>query len=176
MNKSAKLLVLALVIWMPGAVMAEDIDLFRGVDPKNLGVTDILLVMDNAANFSSSTQEECPGGFSLGDDSQLPPKTVASIQQCALSAVIRALPNRRVRLGVMMFASNGLQQVDPTDPDLSRYVDCPARDVDGKVPGSKSAVGGCVVFPMTLMDSGSTDSDNPRPDSKSKILIWFNVW
>ncbi|MGA0099193.1 MAG: hypothetical protein ACO3LM_06840, partial [Steroidobacteraceae bacterium] len=104
MKKLSWIVILVSSLAMAEAAMAEDIDLFQGVNPDALGITDILLVMDNAANFSSQA-DLCPEGFEVsGADTSILNK-VAVIQQCALSTVVGALPNDRIRLGIMMFTA-----------------------------------------------------------------------
>lgn len=167
MSKLYRIFILASSLALAQPSLAEDIDLFQGVNPDSLGITDILLVMDNAANFSSSSVD-CPpefavlGSFITG--------TVAGIQQCALSTVIDALPNDRIRLGIMMFASNGLQQWVGADASGNPiYGDCPRRSTGG---GSSTFVGGCVVFPMTLV----TDDDGAGASTKQWLLNWIASW
>ncbi|MBF7730244.1 pilus assembly protein [Pseudomonas sp. N040] len=106
---------------------AEDIDLFvksegTAGDPPN-----VLLILDNAANFSSATSSgftTCPGVTGLSSTMS---STNAGLEQCALYKVIEALDPGTVSLGVMMFNAN------------SFFPSCPGGD------------GGCLVYPMTEM-------------------------
>lgn len=167
MKKLSWIVILVSSLAMAEAAMAEDIDLFQGVNPEALGITDILLVMDNAANFSSSTVD-CPTEFAI--PGSFITGTVAGIQQCALSTVIEALPNDRIRLGIMMFTANGLQQwVDADASGNPIYGPCPQRSGGG---GSSTFVGGCVVFPMTLV----TDDDGTGANTKEWLLNWIASW
>jgi len=105
--------------------MAEDIDLFvenPAGDPPN-----VLLVLDNGANFSSSADfSTCP------DEADWPTamqNTVGGIEQCALYKVVDSLKVGAVKLGVMVFNANKM------------HTDCPGGE------------GGCLVYPLTLLDA-----------------------
>lgn len=106
--------------------MAEDIDLFvdnPAGDPPN-----VLLVLDNGANFSSSavfSAEDC--GVDGWPDTM--ENTVGGIEQCALYKVVNSLKEGGVNLGVMVFN---------------------AKDMSPDCPGG---TGGCLVYPLQLLDA-----------------------
>jgi len=131
--------------------MAEDIDLF--VDSSTLAVDppNVLLVLDNGANFSASASfSACPGA----DGKPMPGwpstmlNTVGGIEQCALYKVVEALTPGSVKLGVMVFNSNGM------------HADCP------------NGTGGCLVYPITAL----TDDADGVTGSKTRMLNWIKGW
>lgn len=134
--------------------LAEDIDLFQGVNPDNAATVDILVVMDNAARASSSA-EPCPVPKQVknpqGQISWVY-GTPFGIHQCALASVVSQLPDTQVRLGVMMFRG----------PQTQKYTNGTVTDcVDGY-----SSNGGCAVFPMTRLDT----------NGKAAFLDWLSRW
>lgn len=125
--------------------MAEDIDLFvdnPAGDPPN-----VLVVLDNGANFSSSTTfTECPGETGWPANML---NTVGGIEQCALYKVISSLNVGSVKLGVMVFNATNVAM-----PNASGSDDC-----DG-------GTGGCLVYPLTLLDASG----------KADIQSWIKTW
>lgn len=112
--------------------VAEDIDLFIGVPGGEIQTPNVLLVLDNGANFSASAPaSECQG--TAGWPSALN-NTVGGIEQCALYKVVESLEPGRVKLGVMMFNSSGM------------FASCPGDD------------GGCLLRNITLMDAAEKTS------------------
>ncbi|HZX50790.1 MAG TPA: PilC/PilY family type IV pilus protein [Pseudomonas sp.] len=105
--------------------MAEDIDLF--VDNPAGAPPNVLLVLDNGANFSSAADfASCP------DEADWPAtmlNTVGGIEQCALYKVVNSLKEGGVNLGVMVFNANNMSD------------DCPG------------GTGGCLVYPLRLLDA-----------------------
>lgn len=137
---------------MGATAVAEDIDLFQGVNPDNAATVDILVVMDNAARANSSA-EKCPPPKQVknpeGKDSWVF-ETPFGIHQCALASVVSQLPDTQVRLGVMMFRG----------PQTQKYS-------NGTVTGcGYTSNGGCVVFPMTRLDV----------TGKAAFLDWLSRW
>lgn len=152
---------------MSALSVAEDIDLFV----KNEGsgsAPNVLLVLDNGANFSSSADfSSCP------DEASWPTtmlNTTGGIEQCALYKVIKDIPAGAVNLGVMVFNANNML---PT---------CMGDD------------GGCLVYPLTAMTidnktsmlnwikswktSGSTDatSVNIKSNSNKNGAVMQEAW
>jgi type IV pilus assembly protein PilY1 len=122
---------------------ADDIDLFVRSSPTS-SVPDVLFVIDNASAFSSSSTVRCTIGLGRMD------RTVGGIEQCALHEVITALDPGTVRIGVMVY--NGSSVVDWEGNDCPRF--------------DSSRPGGCLVYPMTLMDA----------DGKADLLGWIEEW
>lgn len=80
------LFALSLLVHLPGT--AEDIDLFVGVNPATISATDVpkvLIILDNTANWN----------------------TVFTNQIAALASVVKALPEKRFKVGLMMFTESG---------------------------------------------------------------------
>ena len=134
MKRTVSRLLLGLVlISVSPLVLSEDIDLFvdnPGGEPPN-----VLLVLDNGANFSSSADfAECPDEADWPDTML---NRVGGIEQCALYKVVSSLKDGAVNLGVMVFNDSNM-------PD-----ECPG------------GMGGCLVYPLTLLDAdGKTAIQN----------------
>lgn len=101
---------------------AEDVDLFAGITPPNSGLPNVLLVLDNSANWSSSISVgDCyykdNGVVVVVDDVPVGPKasnpgkeqgTKMAIEKCALYNAIDALPTEadggaKFNVGFMLF-------------------------------------------------------------------------
>ncbi len=65
--------------------MAEDIDLFSGVPTSTTDMPNVLIILDNTANWSSAFSNE----------------------MSSLASVVSGLPANQFRLGIMMFTENG---------------------------------------------------------------------
>jgi len=132
-----------LAFWRPA--VAEDIDLFVRANPVS-DPPNVLFVIDNAANFSSSSTARCSidGKFTAMD------KTVGGIEQCALHKVISELPADSVNIGVMVY--NAANVVDHLGVECFK--------VEAARPG------GCLVYPMSLMTEAN----------KGQLLAWIKSW
>lgn len=128
---------------------AEDIDIYSGLGTIG-NVPNVLLVLDNAANFSSSSA----GSTCIIDGAATAMSgTVGGIEQCALYNVINELPvnpdgSARVNIGVMVYNSNNI------------------RDVNNANCGATSSVGGCLAQPLIAMDAAH----------KPGLLAWIKSW
>lgn len=112
------------LLTVSGLSVAEDIDLFV----KNEGsgaAANVLLVLDNGANFSSTAPFPACEGEDNWPTNML--NTTGGIEQCALYKVVKALEPDAVNLGVMIFNGN----------------------VD--VAGCEGGSGGCLAYPVTPM-------------------------
>ncbi len=105
---------------------AEDTDIYSD-KPRTGDVPNVLLVLDNAANFSASA------GSCTYVDKTAPSLngTAGGIEQCALYNVVSGLPDGAINIGVMVFNDNNM------------------RDINGANCGG--ANGGCLAVPLTLM-------------------------
>ncbi|MES2500303.1 MAG: pilus assembly protein PilY, partial [Pseudomonadota bacterium] len=79
-----KLLTISLLTFNLSAI-AEDIDLFVGASPSTTDVPNVLIVLDNTANWNSAFTNE----------------------MTALSSVVSALPANKFRIGLMLFNETG---------------------------------------------------------------------
>ena len=106
---------------------AADIDIYSD-NPRTTDVPNVLIVLDNAANFSSNA-----GTCTYDDDGTAPSLngTAGGIEQCAIYNVVNSLPDGAINIGLMVFDSNGI------------------TDWDGNNCGS--ANGGCLAVPLTNM-------------------------
>lgn len=129
---------------------AEDIDIYSGLG-SSVNTPNVLLVLDNAANFSSSAS----GSSCIIDGvATALSGTVGGIEQCALYNVISGLPvnadgSARINIGVMLYNDNDI------------------RDVSGNLKcGAPNATGGCLAQPLIPMDAAN----------KPGILAWIKSW
>jgi type IV pilus assembly protein PilY1 len=111
---------------MSSSLHAEDIDIYSDA-ASSAGVPNVLLVLDNAANFEASA------GNCLYVDGTAPSLngSAGGIEQCAIYNVISALPAGAVNLGLMAYNANNM------------------RDINGANCGGSS--GGCLAQPLALM-------------------------
>jgi type IV pilus assembly protein PilY1 len=128
---------------------AEDIDIYSGLGTAT-NVPNVMIVMDNAANFSSSAS-----GASCVIDGVATAMsgTVGGIEQCALYNVVLNLPTNadgsaRINLGLMVYNSNNI------------------RDVNNQNCGTLSSTGGCLAQPLIPMDA----------TNKPAFLNWIKTW
>lgn len=144
----------AALLALPLPTMAEDIDLFVGIPPSAADAPNVLLVLDNAANFSSSAA----GSTCIIDGvATLLSGTVGGIEQCALYKVIESLPTTTdpdtgadivlLNVGVMAYNSNNV--VD--------HLNAPCQD---------GGVGGCLLYPITALTA----------TNKATFLAWIKTW
>lgn len=135
-----------LAFHLPG--MADDTDLFMGVPPSPTDLPNVMLVIDNAANFSSSTTDPS-ATCTIGGATNTLSGTVGGIEQCALYTVISAVPTDTPVMNVGIMFYNGSSGI---------------VDINGaKCPGS---TGGCLAVPLTKLDG----------TQKDKLLDYIKSW
>lgn len=144
-----KILLLASLCLMQLNARAEDIDLFAGTSTASTA-PNLLLVLDNAANFSSNASGKT---CIIGGVATALSGTVGGIEQCALYAVISslALPangTAALNIGVMVYKTGNV--VDYLNHGC----------------GGSTTSGGCLVYPLT----GLTTSTRPA------LLTWIASW
>jgi type IV pilus assembly protein PilY1 len=88
--KLARFLAIGLLLAVPGT-HAEDIDLFTGVDTANSDLPNVLIVIDNTANWS----------------------TAFTAEMAALASTVSSLENDEFRLGFMMYTETGSGNSNP---------------------------------------------------------------
>lgn len=149
--KSFRLILFGLMVSLFGLsslTRAEDIDLYSD-NAANVGVPNVLFVVDNAGGFNadatSCTYVDPDNPLVNGTKPTFDPKA-AGIQQCALYNVIKGLPEGAVNIGLMMYNSNTM------------------RDINGANCAGNS--GGCLVQPLALM-AGT---------AKTNFLNWIRSW
>lgn len=141
---------------------AADIDLFAGVPPAGADAPNVLLVLDNAANFSAESSQLCSitaDGVVKVDDSGTAPtkltKTAGGVEQCALYSAIKSLDASSTvtaNIGIMGFNATGMKQFNPATNSFSS--DC----IGG--------TGGCLMMPIVPMN----------PTNKANMLEWIRKW
>lgn len=111
---------------------ADDIDIYSSPTSSNL--PNVLIILDNAANFSASA-----GTCSYTDSATAPTlnNTTGGIEQCALNNVLTALGTNtdgtaKVNVGIMIYNASG----------LNTLYGC-----------NSSGTGGCLMVPLTPMNA-----------------------
>lgn len=146
MTKTVHTLLLVLasaLVICSGSVRAEDTDIY--VDNSGTtGTPNVLLILDNAAAFSASAANTC----TYIDDGGVPSlgNTAGGVEQCALYNTVYALQAGTVNIGLMVYESNNI------------------RDVNNSNCGNSN--GGCLVQPLIPM-SGT---------AKTTFLAWIRTW
>jgi len=135
----------AALLLVPMPLLAEDIDLFVNAEASS-SAPNVLFVIDNAADFSSTSPIDC---YIDGVESKLS-GTVGGIEQCALHQVIKELPADSVNIGIMVY----------NDSKVLDFENKPCRGT------AKDKPGGCLVYPMALL----TESN------KAVLLAWIKSW
>jgi type IV pilus assembly protein PilY1 len=142
---------------------AADIDLFAGVRPAGVDAPNVLIVLDNAANFSASvTAMRCSitadGVVKVDGTGSAPTnldKTAGGVEQCALYSAIQSLEAKSdatINLGLMGFNAGGMKQFNPASNTFS------AACIGG--------TGGCLLMPFTPLNASN----------KPNILEWIRNW
>ena len=148
--KSIKLVLLGLFVALmsiSAVSKAEDIDIYSGLGGA-AGKPNVLIVFDNAANFSSNAAGST---CIINGVATALSGTVGGIEQCAFYNVISALPtdssgNAIVNIGMMVYNANNI------------------RDISGANCGGSD--GGCLVQPLIPMDAAH----------KAPLLAWIQTW
>ncbi len=142
--------VAAMLPYLP--VLAADTDLFVGAGGASNNLANVVMVLDNSADFSASADTSvCPAGT-------LPAGMVNSaggIEACAIYKVIDTLPinadgSAVLNLGFMLINANNI------------------RSIDAKC-GGASAQGGCLAVPLTPMTTAG------KLTVKNWILSWVTT-
>ncbi|HXD42083.1 MAG TPA: pilus assembly protein PilY [Ramlibacter sp.] len=143
---------------------AADIDLFAWANTTSVSAANVLLVMDNAANFSASvTEQRCSitaGGVVDVTGSGTAPtqldKTAGAVEQCALYSVVKSLSTATgtLNIGVMMFAGSN-------SSDLHQF-----NAVTNTFSAPCSGTGGCLVMPIVEF----------TPTVRANMLEWIRQW
>lgn len=131
----------------PALSKAEDVDIYSGLGGA-AGIPNVLIVFDNAANFSSSAAGST---CIIGGVATALSGTVGGIEQCAFYSVISALPtdssgNALINIGLMVYNANNI------------------RDINEANCGGSN--GGCLVQPLIPMDAAH----------KAPLLAWIKTW
>lgn len=135
------------LILMSGCIQAEDIDLFVGATPEATEIPNLLIVLDNAANFSASAAN-C-----LYHDGTAPSLngTAGGIEQCAFYDVVDGLAvntdgSAKINIGMMAYNATNI------------------RDINGANCGGTN--GGCLMVPLMPMTAAN----------KTFMKNWIKSW
>ncbi|GAB3549343.1 hypothetical protein GCM10027343_30920 [Noviherbaspirillum agri] len=154
---------------VPFATPAEDIDLFISQPPTvSTEAPNVLLVIDNAANFSASVNNmrcrissdgevSTSTSYLTAADATKLDGTAGAVEQCALYSVIRDMDvssGVKVNLGVMVYNANGMKSFDA----LTGAFSSPCDDVNSN--------GGCLVAPMVPLNA----------TTRANLLNWIKNW
>jgi type IV pilus assembly protein PilY1 len=137
---------------------ADDIDLFMGVPTTTTAdKPNVIIVIDNAANFSSSTTFTCP----IAGVVTALANTVGGIEQCALYKVFNDMVIPRdssdveeppFNFAVMVYNANNIRDKNNTSPS------------PGNICGGSD--GGCLMYPLTPLNSAN----------RTEFLTWIKSW
>ena len=167
LSRLARISLCAGLLLLPCASRAADVDIYSGLTSA-AGAPNILIVFDNAANFSSNAAAGA-GTCNITGNTEFNPAnplngtanslagTVGGIEQCAFYSVLRALPTNtdgsaRVNIGFMVYNSSGIHDIDPT-------TGLPGLNCGG-------SNGGCLVYSLQPM-SGT---------KRTSMLNWITTW
>lgn len=161
-----------LLLWMAvfvgsSYVYAEDIDLFVGRPVSAAEAPNLLLILDNGANFSSSAPfTGCPG---VANWPTALIGTTGGIEQCALYKVVEALEPGSVNLGIMVF--NGVDIPECTGNNGG----CLARPIVSMTDANKTAL---LDWIRGWKTSGKTelDSVNIKSNSNKNGSVMQEAW
>lgn len=152
------------LLFLPFIGRAADIDIYSGLTGA-AGKPNVLIVLDNAANFSSNAAAGA-GTCNLTNTSTTPAVTavnslagtVGGIEQCAFYNVLKNLPVNQtdnsalVNIGFMVYNGSNINDTQTPPVACNSY--------------GGSTNGGCLVYPLTAM-SGST---------RANMLNWITTW
>jgi type IV pilus assembly protein PilY1 len=155
-----KVLLASLALTAHVSAIAEDIELFTGT--RLADAPNVVLVLDNAANFSANvTSQRCSittaGVVDTSGAGSAPTHldgTSGAVEQCALYSAIKSLDTSDgavVNIGVMGFNATGMKQFNPT---TNTFSNCTGN------------TGGCLLMPLTPLTSAN----------KTNILEWIRNW
>lgn len=128
---------------------AEDIDLFT-IGASSTQASNLLIVIDNAANFSANTTIS-GSTCTIGGATNTLSGTVGGVEQCVLYSVINSLPatsaTASINIGIMMYNA----------ANIVNYLGTACNS---------SGTGGCLVFPMTALTTAN----------KATLLTYIASW
>ncbi len=144
----------SVILFFNLASLAEDIDLFVSAPSAGTDLPNLMIVLDNAANFSASASDS-DSTCNIGGAINSLHGTAGGIQQCAIHQVIQALApldsdpdNAVLNLGFMVYNANGIRDINHTN--------C----------GGSGAEGGCLMVPLRPLTKAN----------KTAILSWITTW
>ncbi|HYR05921.1 MAG TPA: hypothetical protein VEP71_04490, partial [Gallionella sp.] len=157
MKNFYRILLAASLVAASLAAPAEDIDLFMGYPPGTKELPNVMIVLDNAANFSSNDPSAGAAQSTCTIDGQTNTLTgtVGGIEQCALYKVISDIPTSdpndasvtaTVNIGMMVYNATNI------------------RDVNNANCGG--TVGGCLAQPLITLNAAN----------KTALLAWIKSW
>lgn len=153
----------ALFALMGGPAQAEDIDIFAAGPGSEGGVANVLMVLDNGANFAASVNDlRCsisPSGVvdttGNGEHSTALDGTAAAVQQCALYSALSSLEATSTgafNVAVMGFNATGLKSFNAATNAFT--TSCVGN------------TGGCLLMPFARFDT----------TNKPRVLEWIRKW
>jgi type IV pilus assembly protein PilY1 len=159
--KKIQALFLALSFMLMGysaSLHAEDIDIYTA-NTANIGVPNVVFVLDNGADFDASSSSGCS---TYSDGTGVPPSTgtgkTSGVIQCSLVNAISSLPSSgAVNIGIVTSNGNNFANTQATtDKTKGGYHElC-----------NSTSNGGCVLRNLTLMDTSG----------KSSLIAFIKGW
>ncbi|WP_158290113.1 PilC/PilY family type IV pilus protein [Ramlibacter sp. WS9] len=151
------LMLATLLVGYSASLHAEDTDIYVSNTVEG-EVPNVLFVLDNGANFSSSTNGEGCSAYtgtteapSLGTDAE------SGILQCALVNAINSLGDSKVKIGLVVSNANNFGETQATTNKTKGGYHEPCE---------ASGIGGCVLLNLTLMDAAA----------KANLIAFIKGW
>lgn len=162
-NLTLKSMLIATLLLFQQAAMAEDIDLFMGFAPSETDRPNVMIILDNAANFSA-TGAGASSTCTIGGFTNSLSGTTGGVEQCALYKVISELEvpvvagvdKPLLNIGMMVYNANGIRDINYSIIGHPEYNNA----------NCSGTVGGCLVVPLMEMTSAN----------KTKLLAWIRSW
>ena len=141
------LLLVSLLMGYSATLHADDTDIYVD-NATNSDLPNVLLVMDNGANFSANAKVGCTAytGTNPPEAPSLGTTTGAGIEQCALVDAINALPDNAVNIGLLVSNANNFAASSPDSSKPAWHELC------------TSDYGGCLLRKLTKMDAAGKAS------------------
>lgn len=152
--------ILAMVLMgFSAGLRAEDTDIYVD-NGSNDGVPNVLFVLDNGANFDAAVGGAgCSAYTGTSTAPTMGTNKAAGLLQCALVDAINALPDSGVvNIGLMVSNANNFANDVRSPSDAAYHEVC------------NTAVGGCLIRKLTLMDGPSGG------DGKAKLIRFIKSW
>src|SRR3954469_14913195 len=92
---------------------AEDIDIYVS-NSNNVGVPNVLFVIDNGADFSANASIGCSTYSGTSVVPSAGTSTTAGVLQCSLVAALSGLANSAVNIGIMVSNANNFAETQTT--------------------------------------------------------------
>jgi type IV pilus assembly protein PilY1 len=158
----AFLVVLSLGLYgYSSSLRAEDVDIYVD-NAANSDAPNVLFVIDNTASASSTVSAGCQTYKGTNEAPSLGIKTGFGVIQCALVDAINSMPNKAMKIGIMMGNASNFATTRPAAGTAGYHELCNA-----------SGLGGCLLRPMVLLE---VDPSDPAKGTKADLVKFIKSW